>query len=131
MNEMHRRFVQEGRAAAKVEHDHIVRLYATSDPSDRIPYFVMEYLPGSSLANAIATRRHIPPREAAELVSQAALGIEAAHKAGLVHSDVKPANILLDQATGRAKVGDFGLARLETESTGLYAEGSCPARPRI
>ncbi len=126
---MRRRFVQEGRAAAKVEHDHIVRLYATSDPSDRIPYFVMEYLPGSSLANAIATRGRIPPREAAELVSQAALGIEAAHKAGLVHSDVKPANILLDQATGRAKVGDFGLARLETESTGLSRGGVLPGTP--
>ena len=89
-----RRFVQEVRAAAKVDHDHIVRLYATSDPSDRIPYFVMEYVPGPSLAERISGQGRIPPREAAELVAQAATGVQAAHAAGLIHSDVKPANIL-------------------------------------
>ena len=89
----------------------------------------MEYLPGPSLAGAIAKRGHIPPREAAELLAQAALGIDAAHQAGLVHSDVKPANILLDPTTGRAKVGDFGLARLETENPSLSREGILPGTP--
>ena len=124
-----RRFVQEVRATAKVDHDNIVRLYATSDPADRIPYFVMEYIAGPSLAELIATRGRIAPREAAELVARAASGIQAAHSAGLIHSDIKPANILIDPITGRPKVGDFGLARLESESPGLSREGFLPGTP--
>ena len=125
----HRRFVQEVRAAARVDHDHIVRLYTTSDPSDRTPYFVMEYVAGPSLAELISSRGRIPPREAADLVAQAATGVQAAHAAGLIHSDLKPANILIDPATGRAKVGDFGLARLETETAGQSREGLLPGTP--
>lgn len=124
-----RRFMQEVRAAARVDHDHIVRLYSTSDPSDRVPYFVMEYVAGPSLAERTADLGRIPPREAAEFVAQAATGVQAAHDSGLVHSDIKPANILIDPATGRAKVGDFGLARLETETPRHSREGLLPGTP--
>jgi tetratricopeptide (TPR) repeat protein len=124
-----RRFVQEVRAAAGVDHDHIVRLYATSDPADPIPYFVMEYVAGPSLAELISSRVRIAPREAADLVAQAATGVQAAHGAGLIHSDIKPANILIDPATGRAKVGDFGLARRENEAARLSREGLLPGTP--
>ncbi len=124
-----RRFVQEARAAARVDHDHIIRLYATSDASERVPYFVMEYIAGPSLAERIAARGRIPPREAAELVAQAACGVQAAHAVGLIHSDLKPANILIHPADGRAKVGDFGLARLENEAAGLSREGVLPGTP--
>ena len=124
-----RRFIQEVRAAALVDHEHIVRLFATSDPLERTPYFVMEYIAGSSLAELIASRGRIPPDEAAELVAQAAEGVHAAHLAGLIHSDIKPANILVALATGRAKVGDFGLARLETETPGHSREGLLPGTP--
>ena len=75
-------------------------------------------------------KRCIPPAEAAELVAQAARGVQAAHSAGLVHSDIKPANILIDLATGlTARVGDFGVARLETESSGQSREGVLPGTP--
>ncbi len=124
-----RRFVREVRAAALVEHDHVVRVYAASDPSDPIPYLVMEYISGPSLAGEIRVRQRLSPREAAAVVAQAADGLAAAHAAGLVHRDVKPANILIDPVTGRAKVGDFGLARLAAEFPDLTRDGVIAGTP--
>ncbi len=124
-----RRFVQEVRAAARVEHDHVVRVYGTSDPAYPRPYLVMEFVAGPSLADRIRDRGRLDPREAADLVAQAAAGLAAAHDAGLVHRDVKPANVLIDAATGRAKIGDFGLARLASESGELTREGVVAGTP--
>ncbi len=124
-----RRFVREVHAAAAVEHDHIVRVYATSDPADPVLYFAMEFVAGPSLAERVRTEGRLAPREAAELVAQAAEGLAAAHAAGLVHRDVKPDNILIEAATGRAKVGDFGLARLAAESSDLTRSGVVAGTP--
>ncbi len=123
------RFAREVRAAARVEHDHLVRVYATSDPTDPVLYFAMEYLAGPSLAVRIQTQGRLAPREATEVVAQAALGLAAAHEADLVHRDIKPDNILLDSATGRAKVGDFGLARLAAEVSDLSRDGVVAGTP--
>jgi tetratricopeptide (TPR) repeat protein/tRNA A-37 threonylcarbamoyl transferase component Bud32 len=124
-----RRFFQEVRASARVEHDHVVRVYDTSDPADRLPYLAMEYLAGPSLAEEIRSRQRLEPREAAEVVAQAADGLAAAHAADLIHRDVKPANVLLDPATGRAKVGDFGLARLASSDSDLTRDGVVAGTP--
>jgi len=105
------RFVREARAAARVEHDHIVRVYGVANPPDGPPYLVMEYLDGSTLAERVRRAGWLAPREAAEAAAQVAAGLAAAHAAGLIHRDIKPANILFDSATGRAKIADFGLAR--------------------
>lgn len=123
------RFAREVRAASRVEHDFLVRVYATSDPADPILYFAMEYVAGSSLAMRIRTQSRLAPRDAAEVVAQAAEGLAAAHAAGLVHRDVKPDNILLDASTGRAKVGDFGLARLTAEASDLTRDGVIAGTP--
>ena len=123
------RFMHEIRAAARVEHDHVVRLYGTSDPDEKAPYFVMEYVAGPTLAEKIRTRRRLDPRDAALIIAQAADGLAAAHAAGLIHRDVKPSNILLDPVTGRAKVGDFGLARLPAETSLLTHDGSVAGTP--
>jgi tetratricopeptide (TPR) repeat protein len=123
------RFLREARAAGRVEHDHIVRVYATSDPSDAVPYLAMEYLAGASLATRLRTCGRLAPREAALVAAQVADGLAAAHAAGLVHRDVKPDNILFDPATGRAKIGDFGLARLAAEAAHLTGEGSVAGTP--
>ena len=104
------RFVREARAAARVEHDHIVRVHAVASPPDGPPYLVMEYLDGASLAEMIRLRSRIAPREAARIAAEVADGLAAAHASGLVHRDIKPSNLLFDSATGRAKIVDFGLA---------------------
>jgi serine/threonine-protein kinase len=124
-----RRFVREVRAAAAVEHDHVVRVYATSEPSEPVLSFAMEFVDGPSLADRIAAEGRLAPREAAELVAQAAEGLAAAHAAGLVHRDVKPDNILIDAAAGRAKIGDFGLARLAVEASDLTRSGVVAGTP--
>ena len=122
------RFLREVRAAARVEDDHVVRVYSTSGPDDPFPYFAMEYLAGPTLADEVRETKRIDPRRAAEIVKQVALGLDAAHAAGLVHRDVKPSNVLFDPS-GRAKIGDFGLALLEGEASGLTRDGVIAGTP--
>jgi tetratricopeptide (TPR) repeat protein len=123
------RFLREARAAGRVEHDHIVRVYGTSDPSDAVPYLAMEYLAGASLAARLREQGRLAPHEAAHIAAQVAHGLAAAHAAGLVHRDVKPDNVLFDSSTGRAKVGDFGLARLAAEAVELTGDGAVAGTP--
>jgi serine/threonine-protein kinase len=105
-----RRFTREARAAAAVSHDHVVAIYAV-EPDGRLPYFVMQYIAGVSLQDRLD---HSGPPGLAEVLRiavQTAEGLAAAHKQGLVHRDVKPANILLENGVERVKLTDFGLAR--------------------
>ncbi len=125
------RFAREVRAAALVEHDYLVRVYATSDPTDLVLYFAMEYVAGPTLAMLIRAQGRLAPLAAAEVVAQAAEGLAAAHDAHLVHRDIKPDNILLDSSTGRAKVADFGLARLAAEMSDLTRDGVIAGDPGV
>ena len=88
----------------------------------------MEYIPGPSVAEVLRERTRLAPREAAELVAQVADGLAAAHAAGLIHRDMKPANILVDPATGRVRIVDFGLA-LVPDAPGSIAEGTLIGTP--
>ena len=102
------RFVREAKLASALNHPHIVTMYAIED-SDSAPFLVMEYIEGETLR----ARLHRSPLELPELVaigSQVADALEAAHRVGLIHRDVKSTNILLT-ADGKAKVVDFGLAK--------------------
>ncbi len=123
------RFVREAQAMARVRHDHVVGVYAVADPAGAQPYFLMEYLAGPSLAGRLQPGRPLDPREAAALAAQMADGLAAAHAAGLVHRDIKPSNVLLDPDTGRAKIADFGLARLTTVPNDLTQEGVLVGTP--
>ena len=105
------RFVREAQAAARVRHDSIVPVYAAVDPPGGPAHLVMEFVDGPTLRRAATDARGLDPRRAAEVAAQVADALAAAHAAGLVHRDVKPANVLLDATTGRAKLTDFGLAQ--------------------
>jgi serine/threonine protein kinase len=105
------RFEGEARKAATVQHDHIVAIHQVGGaPGFALPYFEMEYIDGEALSDRLRRQGALGAKEAAEITRQAALGLAAAHARGLVHRDVKPANILLEKPAGRVKITDFGLA---------------------
>jgi serine/threonine-protein kinase len=105
-----RRFAREARAAAAVRHENVVAVHGV-DEVNGLPYLVMEYVHGVSLQQHVD--RAGPPdlKEVLRIGIQAANGLAAAHAQGLVHRDVKPANILLENGVARVKLTDFGLAR--------------------
>jgi serine/threonine protein kinase len=119
------RFQREARAAAQLEHPNIVHIYDTGI-ADGLPYIAMEYLQGGSLQERLA-RGAMPPAEALGLLEQVASALDHAHARGLIHRDVKPANILFT-ADGRPKVADFGIARA-TEGTRLTRTGTVMGTP--
>jgi serine/threonine protein kinase len=108
------RFTMEARRAAAVIHPHIVTVFDEGqDGSDA--FIVMEEVRGRSLRDIVAERGALPAAEAATLVAQIAGALDATHAAGLVHLDVKPANVIVDNS-GNAKLTDFGIARAARDS---------------
>jgi serine/threonine-protein kinase len=109
-SELRARFVREARLAGRLSHPNVVRVYDAGDAAGR-PFIVMEYVSGGSLADA----GRVPAARVVELAVQACAGLQHAHDAGLVHRDVKPANLLV-RDDGVLKIADFGIARA-AEST--------------
>ncbi len=105
-----RRFLKEAQAAAAVSHDHVVTIHAVDD-TNQLPFLVMECIIGQSLQQKIDKQGALPVNEILRIGMQIASGLAAAHKQGLVHRDIKPGNILLENSVQRAKITDFGLAR--------------------
>ena len=103
--------LSEARAAARLSHPGVVHVFdvGVSDPEGQ-GYIVMELVPGSPLAEILRERGRLPPKEAAELAGQVADALEAIHRHGMVHCDVKPLNIIVTPS-GHAKLVDFGIAR--------------------
>ncbi|MFN0196855.1 MAG: protein kinase domain-containing protein [Planctomycetaceae bacterium] len=107
------RFHREAQAVASFDHPNIVRAYDVDKEEDKdtdIHFLVMEYVEGKSLQELVVTEGLLDYRSAAEYIRQAAEGLAHAHQSGLVHRDVKPGNLLLDQ-NGMIKILDLGLAR--------------------
>jgi len=104
------RFAREGRAAAAVVHEHVVAIYNVESDGE-VPFLVMQYVPGRSLQSRVDTEGPLAVEEILRIGMQAASGLAAAHAQGLVHRDVKPSNILLEESVERAVLTDFGLAR--------------------
>jgi serine/threonine protein kinase len=109
------RFAREARAAAGLSHPAICQLYDYGEAGGR-PYIVLEYLPGGTLEERLATGEPLADGDAARIAREVASGLAHAHERGLVHRDIKPGNVLFDEE-GAAKITDFGIARILSEST--------------
>ena len=126
------RFAREARAIAAVNDDNVVQVFRINSSPD-YPYFLMPLIEGVSLQQYICEKGPLEPRELVQMSMQIAAGLDAAHKQGLIHRDVKPANILVENGSGRVVVTDFGLARQESDfeltQTGMIAGTPCYMSP--
>jgi serine/threonine-protein kinase len=110
-----RRFVAEARAASGLTHPGIVSVYDVID-DDATPAIVFEYVDGETLADRLAREGSLPLEDAVRIAAEVAAALAHAHAAGVVHRDVKPANVLLDGRDGRVRLADFGIARIDADS---------------
>ncbi len=109
------RFIQEARAAARLADPHVVNVFDQGQDGE-LAYLVMEYLPGITLRELLKEQRRLSIAQTITVMDAILAGLAAAHRAGIVHRDVKPENVLLAE-DGRIKIGDFGLARATTANT--------------
>jgi len=109
------RFLKEARTAARLSHPHIVPIYAV-DEADGFVFFAMAYVEGGTLGERIRDRGPLSNADAVRLLREVSWALGYAHLNGVVHRDVKPENILLEDASGRAMVTDFGIAALAEDT---------------
>lgn len=109
------RFIQEARAAARLADPHVVNVFDQGQDGE-LAYLVMEYLPGITLRELLREQKRLTVPQTITIMDAILAGLSAAHRAGIVHRDVKPENVLLAE-DGRIKIGDFGLARATTANT--------------
>ena len=110
------RFLREARAAAAIKHPNVITIHAVADSSN-LPYLVMEYVEGQSLQQRLDEQGTFTADEVIRIGRQIAAGLAAAHASGVVHRDVKPANILLESPSAHVKLSDFGLAQVAGQSS--------------
>lgn len=120
-SKLRERFMREARTAAKLSHPNIVPIF-TVDEVERFVFFAMAYVPGRSLGARLRSDGAIAPSEAGNILRQVAWALAHAHAQGVVHRDIKPDNVLLEEESGRALVADFGIAHV-LEEPGATAAG--------
>ncbi|MGD0227563.1 MAG: protein kinase [Terriglobia bacterium] len=114
------RFQNEAGSTGRIRHPNVVTIHESAQSDDGTPYIAMEFLEGESLREVLKQRGALPLPEVAEILQQAARGLNAAHKLGIIHRDLKPDNIFLthgDEGELVVKVVDFGIAKLRESST--------------
>ena len=122
------RFLREAQTSAQLTHPHIVPIF-TVDEREGMVYFVMALVDGESLAQRLAREPRLPITDARRILADVADALAYAHGRGVVHRDVKPDNIMLDRATGRAVVTDFGIARAAAGDSRLTVTGVAVGTP--
>ena len=126
--ETRERFRREARTAAKLTHPHIVPLYSFGE-SEGLLWFVMGYVAGETLSAKLERTPRLDPEIVRRVLADIADALDHAHGHGIVHRDVKPENILIEDAGGKALLADFGVARAGTGSTTLTTAGALVGTP--
>ena len=126
--EFEARFIREARTSAKIEHPNVVPVYTAGRDGDLL-YMAMAFVKGRTLDALLKARGKLPVTEAVDIIRQAARGLGAAHAASLVHRDIKPHNIMIDDA-GRVKIMDFGLMRSWSDRDAITATGVFSGTPQ-
>jgi serine/threonine-protein kinase len=127
--ELRERFLRETRTAASFSHPNIVSVHGVEE-SPSLLFFVMTYVEGETLSQKVRRQGPLPVAEATRLLQEVAWALSYAHGRGVVHRDVKPDNILIERATGRAMVMDFGIAR-SVAASGLTQMGETVGTPHF
>ena len=122
------RFLREARAVAKLDHPNIVQIYLFGE-EENITYIVMQYVDGGTLKDRLKQSGALPAAEALKFVIQAAEGLGAAHAQGIIHRDVKPANMLL-RRDGHLLLSDFGIVKILEGTTNLTRVGTGIGTPQ-
>jgi tetratricopeptide (TPR) repeat protein len=122
-----RRFMREAQAIARLEHPAIVAVH-DSGVHQGCPYYTMDYVPGPTLQHRLEREGPLPPIEALRLLAVIARALHHAHERGIVHRDVKPANILLEEGV-RPRIADFGIAQLTFADSDLTETGQVVGTP--
>jgi serine/threonine-protein kinase len=122
------RFLREAQTAAQLGHPHIVQIFSVDERSG-IVYFVMALVEGESLAARLAREPKLSIDQTKQILRDVADALDYAHRRGVVHRDIKPDNILIDRATGRAVVTDFGIARAAALDARLTVTGVAVGTP--
>ncbi|HEY1952775.1 MAG TPA: serine/threonine-protein kinase, partial [Gemmatimonadaceae bacterium] len=113
--DIRQRFLREAETAAQLNHPNIVPIY-TVEEKDNLVYFVMSYIKGDNLGVRLQQHGPMPPVEVRRILKEVADALAYAHTRNVIHRDIKPDNIIIDEETGRAMVTDFGIARALTDS---------------
>jgi serine/threonine-protein kinase len=126
--ELRARFLRETRTAAGLSHPNIVPIYSVEEQHGLV-FFAMGYVDGETLTQRVRRMGPLPASEVARLLQDAAWALSYAHGRGIVHRDVKPDNILIERATGRAFLTDFGIARVANST--MTAVGTSLGTPQF
>jgi len=129
--EFRQRFVSESRAAAAIDDPHIVPVFEAGE-ADGVLFIAMRYVPGGDGHSLLRREGPLPPGRVTEIISPMASALDAAHRAGLLHRDVKPSNMLMDIVAGRPDhvyLSDFGLSKAVTASSGMTRVGQVMGTP--
>lgn len=120
-SEFKSRFLREGRSLAAMNHPNVVQIYFIGEHDGR-PFLAMEFLDGMDIGEQLKSGGPLMPGDAAEVIRQAAIGLRETQRAGVVHRDVKPSNLVVT-SSGIVKVTDFGLAKALEEDLSITATG--------